>query len=111
MSQYRIDSAEIHTLSVEVKVLRVGGRRLTVAMYEQIPWEPVFTYNGVPLGPIWGWVNRVGECRGYLMDRPEFHRHVIWIKDSELRKSCVQFRDKDDDEAVVLTTPQIYVGV
>ena len=73
----------------EIPALRVGGRPVPFAAFRQVPCEPVVDWpsgllKGEPLG-------RVHYFWGACAARGRFgHLHVVWIKDGELRRACVE---------------------
>ena len=53
-----VSHAELHTATVELKMITVDQRQMTLSVFRQIPQQPIidgktFKLNGVP----WGWVN------------------------------------------------------
>jgi hypothetical protein len=80
-------------LDIEIKTLRVGGRRMTQSMFNQIQRENIddsLTGNhlkGIPLGRV---EYHKPACR---KDYPAHHVHIIWQKGSELRKCVVSRYD------------------
>jgi len=69
-------------------VLRVDGRPVAVADFEKIPSEPIIADNGVIAdGETVGRVNVFPGACGKL--RRPGHLHVLWLKDGELRRACV----------------------
>ncbi len=89
MSEERILTTEdvtITTLSIEVKVMKIGKRQVTLAVFRQLPDEPIIhpdtgNLKGIP----WGRVNYHVDCE----HMPTSHFHVVWQKDTELRRSLV----------------------
>lgn len=84
-----VDAAKVEERQVSVKVLTVGTKQVTQAMYKQLVEEDVIDDDtGELRGAIWGWVN--------LHDKDcdeESHRHAIWedngqLKRSETKSSC-----------------------
>ncbi|MDR3565551.1 MAG: hypothetical protein P4N59_29505 [Negativicutes bacterium] len=75
----KITNVSIATAEVEIKVIRVGKSKMTLAVYEQIPKAD---YDGK--SPMLGWVRR---CPSYC--DPGRHYHFIWVEDGELRRDHV----------------------
>jgi hypothetical protein len=84
--------AKIKTSAVAVKVVRIGKRQMTQAVFRQLYREPIIGsadggdechLRGVP----WGLVNYHNVCNGGSY---KGHLHVVWQKDSELRRACVE---------------------
>ena len=76
--------ATVKTASVEMKVLSISGKQMTLAVYRQLDEAAIIdeetgNLQGVP----WGRVNYFwGHCK------PD-HLHIVWQKGEELRRSCV----------------------
>ncbi len=112
MSEERILTTEdvaITTLSIEVKVMKIGKRQVTLAVFRQLPEEPLIDHlTGKLKGIPWGRVNYHIECSdavpvltyGHETIRKVFqedgikftvpHLHVVWQKGNELRRSVVR---------------------
>ena len=68
---------------VEVKVLKIGKRQVTQAVFKQLLKEPIIDPNtGELLGEAWGSVNYHPDCT--LSGK---HVHVVWRKGNELRRA------------------------
>ena len=76
--------AQISTVAVEIKALRIGSKQMTQAVFRQLPHSPVIDrYTGVITGTPWGRVNYFwGDC---LPD----HLHIVWEDQGQLYRSCV----------------------
>jgi hypothetical protein len=85
--------ARITTCTVAVKTLTVNDRKVTLALFRQLPEEPVIDFDtGQLRGTPWGKVNYFwGDCH------PN-HLHVVWQKADELRRACVRdYRVRDSN--------------
>lgn len=80
----RASEAVVKTAQVEVKVLTISGKQVTLAVFRQLELEPLIDrdtmqFRGLP----WGRVNYFwGDCE-------DDHYHVVWQKGNELRRACV----------------------
>jgi hypothetical protein len=86
--------AQVRTMQVEVRVMKVGNKQVTLALYRQLTREQVIdARTGQLRGVPWGLVNyNAGDCGGY---GPE-HLHVVWQKGGALRRCCVTPEMKQD---------------
>jgi hypothetical protein len=112
--QLTVHNVEILTATVEIAILKVGGRQVTQAIFRQIPGEDPSMAQDTRL---WGWVNYHHQCA------PRDHRHVLWQKGFELRTGVVRdvhrFPSRsglpdspaDDLWSTVLELPQLYIAV
>jgi hypothetical protein len=82
--------ADISPATVEVRVLTVDARRMSLAMYRQLAEEAVEDGQGRLRGELWGWVNYHPdrEC-SQEWRRCDGHRHVVWQLGNELRRDTV----------------------
>jgi hypothetical protein len=84
-----VEDALVATVSVDVRVLRIGKKQMTLAVFRQLADEyPVTLDEQAQLvwrGRLWGWVNyHTKECPN------QAHRHVVWQKEGELRSAMVE---------------------
>ncbi len=97
-SKIMVSDASIKTVTIEVKVMKIGNRQVTLAVFRQLPVEPVINLltwelRGIP----WGRVNYHVGCE--WLERPNNpmyevpHVHVVWQKDNELRHAIHLWRD------------------
>lgn len=63
----------IETLSVQIKVLSINQKKMTLSVFKQIREEPLFDKKFNRLGNYFGYINKDGYW-------------IIWNKDNELRK-------------------------
>jgi hypothetical protein len=83
------EEATVQTLSVDLAVVRVGKRQMTLSVFKQLKEEPIINvddsgdaeFRGTP----WGLVNYHSD--GCVECSP--HLHVVWQKAGELRRSYV----------------------
>ncbi len=81
------ERAELLTATVEVKVLRIGGKQMTQSVFRQLQDECLFDDETLALrGDPWGWVNfhPDPECKEGFD-----HFHVVWQRGSELRRCSI----------------------
>lgn len=79
-----VENAQIKTASVEVKTLTISGKQVTLAVFRQMPGEEYPAATPDPRWPIWGWINyHTSNCSH------QNHRHIVWQKGNELRKSSI----------------------
>lgn len=80
----RTEEATVKTASVEMKVLTISGKQMTLAVFRQLDAEPVIDEEtGELRGVPWGRINYFwGDCIAN-------HLHIIWQKGDELRRACV----------------------
>jgi len=70
---------------VSIKVLTIGTKQVTQALYRQLVEENVIEEEKCELrGDVWGWVNLHVDCEGAGK-----HLHVVWEKDGQLRRARV----------------------
>lgn len=83
--QLTTQNATITTAAVEVKILTISGKQVTLAVFRQLKEEPLIAEDGTLNGEPWGSVNyHPDKCS----DAAE-HLHVVWQKGAELRRSNV----------------------
>ena len=80
-----IDHAEIKTAGVELKVIKIDRKQMTLAVFRQIPYYSIigdsnYTLRGTP----WGTVNY------YWGDQPDDGIHVLWQHKNELRRCIIR---------------------
>jgi hypothetical protein len=79
-----VDRAEVKTCSVEVKVIRIDRKQMTLAVFRQIPSEPILDGNTLKLNGLpWGLIRYNGV-------------HLLWQKDKELRTCPLLLTDECD---------------
>jgi hypothetical protein len=80
-----VDEATVQERQVTVKVLTIGTKQVTQALYKQMVEENVMEDKTSNLrGPVWGWVNIHADC-----EPREKHLHAIWEDNGQLKKTCV----------------------
>ena len=84
--------ATVRTAAVEIKALTIDGKQVTLAVFRQLPKEPVINENSGNLnGLVWGRVNYFfGGCNAD-------HLHVVWQTNDELFRSCTYAVKRDQD--------------
>lgn len=84
-----VNHVEIHTASVELKMITVNQRQMTLSVFRQIPAKKLidgetFKLNGVP----WGWVNYFWPDIKVPHDASQ-KIQVVWQKDQTLFRSVI----------------------
>ncbi len=80
-----VEDASLNTVAIEVKVLRIGKRQMTQAVFRQLPHADVIDEDGNLRGTPWGYVNyhTPQTC-------PDWHHlHVIWESGGRLWRDAV----------------------
>ncbi len=67
----------VQTLSVEIRVLSINQKKMTLSVFNQIREEPLFDKDFNKRGQTFGYVNRDGFW-------------IIWNREGELRKTKMQ---------------------
>jgi hypothetical protein len=52
-----IIDASISTATVDIQVMRIGTKQMTLAVFRQLPYRNIFHKSGNLVAPPWGWVN------------------------------------------------------
>lgn len=74
----------IKQITIEVKVMKIGNKQVTLAVFRQLQNEDIIdTKTGELAGIAWGRVNYHVDCDNF----PLPHIHVVWQKGNELRRS------------------------
>src|ERR1043166_3565481 len=90
MSSITTREATIKTCSIEVKVMRISARQVTMSVFRQLPCETVIDPDsGLLAGEVWGRVNY------YWGDCTDNHLHVVWLREGQLLRSCVGAKPPD----------------
>ena len=86
-SAITVGSAAINTFTINVRVLQVGARQVTLSVFRQLPQEDLFDAETLTLrGRPWGCVNyKWGDC-----SQDQQHLHVVWQKDARLLRCCME---------------------
>lgn len=88
----------VTTATIEVKTLTLGKRQITQSVFRQLVEEPLVAEDGTFRGQPWGYVNHCPDKKvpddnytGRMIDcaTSTDHRHVVWQKGDELRRSRV----------------------
>lgn len=76
--------AIIKTATIEVKVMKIGNRQVTLSVFRQLKSESIIDFNtGEMRGIPWGQINYHVDCDGLDQN----HLHVVWQEGNELRRS------------------------
>lgn len=51
------NEATITTATVDLQVVRIGAKQMTLAVFRQLPGKDLFKPDGGLVAPPWGWVN------------------------------------------------------
>lgn len=88
----QVHRANLETVTVDVRLLQVGGKQMTLSVFRQLQSEEAFDFHArEPKGQLWGLVNYTWKgCMGQRLDIncPD-HQHVVWQWGDELLRSCV----------------------
>lgn len=78
--------ATVRTCTVEVRVMKLGKKQMTLSVFRQLEYESIFHPDPFDLkAEPWGRVNYFwGGCEG-----TDGHLHLVWQKGDELRRCCV----------------------
>ncbi|MEU5397505.1 hypothetical protein [Streptomyces tibetensis] len=88
----------VTTATIEVKALTLGKRQITQSVFRQLVEEPLIDDNGSFRGQPWGYINHCPDKKvahdnltGKMIDcaTGPVHRHVVWQKGDELRRSRI----------------------
>lgn len=80
-----IHNVHVKTADVQLKVLTVGGKQVTLAVFRQLLRQPLITYEGDLAGIPWGVVNyHPDKCEG-----GRSHYHVVWQIGDQLRRDNI----------------------
>lgn len=73
--------AAVTTATVDVQVLRIGAKQMTLAVFRQLHRDDAFD------GPMWGTVNYCHRLFDWPCDpkNPDWHQHIVWQDGNELR--------------------------
>lgn len=52
-----VTDIRISTATVDIQVMRIGTKQMTLAVFRQLPFSEIFCRDGNLLAPPWGWVN------------------------------------------------------
>lgn len=52
-----VQDVHITTATVEIQVIRIGTKQMTLAVFRQLPYKDIFDNCGRLLSTPWGWVN------------------------------------------------------
>jgi hypothetical protein len=80
------DSVSICTATVEVRVLKIGKRQLTLSVFRQLPRADLIDRNCELLGEPWGTVNYFWDGCGH---EGGSHLHVVFNRHGRLFRACV----------------------
>ncbi len=101
-----VHQASIQTCSVEIKMVRIGGKQMTLSVFKQAPARQIID-PGVGLrGEPWGLVNYFWDGCGYRRGYPHDHLHVLWVSDGVLCRSCVGRVYWDKGQHGVMSEPK-----
>lgn len=84
------DHAIVHTVGVDVKILRINKKQMTMGVFRQLTEESIFLADGTLRGIPWGWVNYRWSATNEDTDC-----YVIYQIGDKLRKSPIPKSDVD----------------
>lgn len=85
----------ITTVQVEIQVLKIGAKQMTLSVFRQLTLEPIFAPDGSWRGTPWGWVNYFWDSCGVVALYADLankkYLHVVWQDGNTLKRSlCTQ---------------------
>lgn len=102
-----LDEAAIQERQLTIKVLTLGTKQVTQALYRQLVEDDLIDDStGTLNGTIWGWVNLHIDCK--IEDR--HHLHAIWEEDAQLKRSTVFARHQHSEYHKHLTSELKYLA-
>jgi hypothetical protein len=85
------EHATIHTASIDVKIIRLDRRQVTMSVFRQLDEDLIFSSGGTLRGVPWGRVNYVWK------DNPKGTAfNVVWQEGEHLKRSPVPFEYSGD---------------
>jgi hypothetical protein len=79
-----VKDATLSTATITIRHLTVSDRKLTLAVFRQIPHGRLIDFGkGILLGDVWGHVNYWWKTPDYRTDDA---MHIVWQKGTELRR-------------------------
>ena len=57
MKLVSVDNVTISTATVDIQVMRIGSKQMTLAVFRQLQRKDIFDECGKLLAPPWGWMN------------------------------------------------------
>jgi len=89
-----VDQVKLSKVSVDIQVIRVGSKQMTLAVFEQLVRESLIDWETLQLRGIpWGWVNRHNKECGTTN-----HLHIIWQAGNHLLRDDVYQRSEIPQE-------------
>jgi hypothetical protein len=82
------EHAVVHTASIDVKIMRLNKRQVTMSVFRQLDHQPIFLSDGSLCGTPWGRVNYTWNGNP---DGTAFH--VVWQEGDRLKRSPVPRRE------------------
>jgi hypothetical protein len=80
-----LDEAAVQERQVSIKVLTLGTKQVTQALYRQLVEDDLIDEStGTLNGTVWGWVNLHIDCHVEIL-----HLHAIWEENGQLKRSTV----------------------
>src|SRR5215218_7414018 len=96
-----VSDATVKTVSVDVKVVRIDKKAMTLSVFRQLPEYPCFAFcdfEGLSLiGNIWGYVN---YCQKECLKNKK-HIHVIHQVENILYQDTVYLCDLVEDNSTI----------
>lgn len=57
MANLTINDVVISTVTVNIQVMKIGSKQMTITVFRQLPIETIFDRDGELVSDPWGWVN------------------------------------------------------
>jgi hypothetical protein len=102
-----VSEAVVKTAEVQVHVLTISGKQVTLAVFRQLEESPLLSDAHDLRGPAWGRVNYHPDgCKG-----DGEHMHVVWQDGTELRRSRVRPPDRLDRTYIADDDRWLYLAI
>jgi|SRR6266446_1523154 len=112
MSEQILHASDVNimTATIEVKVMMLNNRQMTLAVFRQLRVEDLLDSDGKMKGTPWGIVNyHTDDCK--LLASKHSHLHVIWQKGDELRHAIVSKANYPNLTQQLLYLDQLFIAV
>lgn len=100
----------VSTATIEVKVMKLNNRQMTLAVFRQLKVEDLLDSDGKKKGTPWGTINyHTDDCKDFYSKKS--HLHVIWQKGDELRHAIVSTASYPNLTLQLLQLDQLFIAV
>ncbi|MFF4836585.1 hypothetical protein [Streptomyces sp. NPDC001315] len=97
-------NATITTATIQIQTLTIGKKQVTLAVFRQLPEEPLISDDGTLNGEPWGRVNyHPAKCEGHAN-----HWHIVWQQGSELLRATVVKTPDFDPAPLTRSVPETF---